>query len=57
LRFFSPPEKPSLTAAAQQRLVHLEQLRLLADELQELHRVELGLPRCLRMALSAAFRK
>ena len=43
LRFFSPPEKPSLTGAAQHALVDVEKLRLLLDQLHELHRVELRL--------------
>ena len=56
-RFFSPPEKPSLTGARDELLVDLDELRLLLDEREEVDRVELGLPRCLRIALSAALRK
>ena len=41
LRFFSPPEKPSFTGAVQQRLVHLHELHLLLDQLQEVHGVQL----------------
>ena len=41
MRFFSPPEKPSLTGPLEQRLVDLDELRLLLDEGQEVHGVEL----------------
>ena len=43
MRFFSPPEKPFVDGAAQHALVDVEELRLLLDQLHELHRVELGL--------------
>ena len=43
MRFFSPPEKPSLTERCMQLLVHLDELHLLAREREEVDRVELGL--------------
>ena len=44
LRFFSPPEKPSLTGALDELLVDVHELRLLLDEREEVERVELGQP-------------
>ena len=43
MRFFSPPENPSLTERRQHALVDVEILGLLADQLHELDRVELRL--------------
>jgi hypothetical protein len=42
LRFFSPPENPSLTL--EERRVHVEQLHLVADQIVELERIELVAP-------------
>jgi hypothetical protein len=42
LRFFSPPEKPSLTGTLHELLVDLDELRLLLHERQELDGVELA---------------
>ena len=55
MRFFSPPEKPSLTPRDRNALAHLHELHLLLDERQELVGVHLGLPAALRLAFSAAF--
>ena len=41
LRFFSPPENPSLTRAVEELLVHLDELHLLLQRSQEVDRVEL----------------
>ena len=43
LRFFSPPEKPSLTGALQQVLVICTSFIFSRTSLQELHRVQLRL--------------
>ena len=40
LRFFSPPEKPSLTARFKNASVHVHELHLLLDQRQEVHRIE-----------------
>ena len=59
LRFFSPPEKPSLTLRSRKAGIHVEQLHLLAHEIVELERIELVLaalrpaPCCRRAAGTA----
>ena len=42
LRFFSPPENPSLTRAAEEALVHAHELHLLAHQPEELEGVHFG---------------
>jgi hypothetical protein len=54
LRFFSPPENPSLTARRVKGVVDLQHLAPFLEELEEIHRVEFFLAAMLATAFTAA---